>query len=331
MKAIILTQFGAPEMLQLQEAPRPTVGEPDVLVRVRAAPIGIGDTFARNFPAISPGDFSMPAPLWLFARFSFGLRHPRVRILGSEFAGDVEVVGSGVTTFKTGDAVFGYREMAMGANAEFVCISESGLLAHKPANLSYEEAASVPYGALTAMVLLRKADLQPGQRVLINGASGGIGSYAVQLAKLQGAHVTGVCATPRVGLVRALGADEVIDYTQEDFTANGQTYDLILDVRRKTTFARCKASLTPSGKLVMASFKTPELMQMLTTSRGHGRKVICALASYKQADMDELRALMEAGHLRAIIDRCYPLEQAAAAHRYFESGQRTGHVVLTVA
>ena len=209
---------------------------------------------------------------------------------------------------------------------------ENGVMAIKPANLTYEEAAVVPYGAIMALNLLRKVNIQPGQKVLINGASGGIGSAAVQIAKHFGAEVTGVCGTPRLEFVKSLGADHVIDYTVEDFTQNGETYDLIFDILGKSSFTRCKNSLKPNGILLFASFKMKQLVQMLWTSRsGSGKKVICAIAPGSVEDLNSVKELIEAGKIKAIIDRCYPMEQAAEAHRYVEEGQKKGSVVITVA
>jgi NADPH:quinone reductase-like Zn-dependent oxidoreductase len=208
-------------------------------------------------------------------------------------------------------------------------MAETATVTLKPSNLTHEEAAAVPYGTLTALGLLKKVNLQPGQKVLINGASGGIGSAAVQLAKIYGAEVTGVCSTPRLELVKALGADHVIDYTHEDFTRNGETYDLIFDILGKSSYSRCKNSLTPHGRYLLASFKMKQVFQMLWTSITGGRRVICALSLDNQANLVHIKALVEAGQIKSIIDRCYPLEQAAEAHRYIEAGQKTGHVILT--
>ena len=219
----------------------------------------------------------------------------------------------------------------MGAYAEYRCMPEDGCVAIKPANLSYAEAAVIPYGAIMALSLLRKAKIQPGQKVLINGASGGIGSAAVQLAKHFGAEVTGVCGTPRLEFVKALGAGHVIDYTQEDFTQNGETYDVIFDILGKSSFARCKDSLKPNGILLFASFKLKQLLQMLWTSKIGSQKVICALAPGSREDLMTIKELVEAGTIRAIIDKCYPLEQTAEAHRYVEEGHKQGNVVITVA
>ncbi|MBZ0306430.1 MAG: NAD(P)-dependent alcohol dehydrogenase, partial [Anaerolineae bacterium] len=196
--------------------------------------------------------------------------------------------------------------------------------------MSYEEAAAVPYGALTALTLLRKVNIQPGQKVLINGASGGIGSYAVQLAKHFGAEVTGVCSTPRMELVKALGADKVIDYTKEDFTRNGETYDLIFDILGRSSFSKCKNVLKPGGRYLLASFKMKQLFQMVWTSKIGSQKVICALSNEKQEDLLFIQELIEAGRIKSIVDRCYPLEQAADAHRYVETGYKQGSVVVTM-
>jgi len=218
----------------------------------------------------------------------------------------------------------------MGAYAEYLCIPEDGLVALKPANMTYEKATAIPYGALTALSLLRKANIQPGQKVLINGASGSIGSAAVQLAKYFGAEVTGVCGTPRLEYVKALGADKVIDYTREDFTRNGETYDLIFDILGKSSFSSCKNSLKQNGIYLLASFKMKQLLQMLWTSIRGGKKVICALSSENPKDLIFIKDLVEGGNIKSIIDRCYPLEQTDEAHRYVETGYKTGSVVITV-
>jgi NADPH:quinone reductase-like Zn-dependent oxidoreductase len=219
----------------------------------------------------------------------------------------------------------------MGANAEYLCVPEDGCVAVKPANMTYEEAAAVPYGAIMALNLLRKANIRPGQKVLVNGASGGIGSAAVQLARAYfGAEVTGVCSTPRLELVKALGAEKVMDYTQEDFTRSGETYDLIFDILGRSSFSRCKSVLKPNGIYLLASFKMKQLVQMLWTSRIGSKKVICALSSDKVEDLIFIKELIEAGKFKSIIDRCYPAEQAAEAHRYVEEGHKKGSVIITI-
>jgi len=244
MKAIVYTEYGTPDVLQIKVVEKPVPSDNEIRVRVHATSVNIGDLWARNFKEMTPSKFTMPLPLWLPAKMYFGFTKPRVNILGSEFAEKMEATNKNVKLFKVGDQVFEYHGQSMGAYAEYLCISEDGLVAIKPANMTYEEAAAVPYGALTALSLLRKANIQPGQKVLINGASGNIGAAAVQLAKYFGAEVTGVCSTPRLEFVQALGADQVIDYTQEDFTKNGETYDLIFDILGKSSFSSCKSSLT---------------------------------------------------------------------------------------
>ncbi len=328
MQAIVYTTYGSPDVLQLKEVPTPTPQEREILVRVYAHSINYGDLLARNFRAVTPRMFNMPFLMWLPARMVFGLFRPRITTLGSEFAGEVAAVGAAVTRFKPGDPVFGYLGPKMGANAEYVCMPETGIVAHKPANLSYAEAAVLPYGAVTALSVLRKTPIQAGQNVLVIGASGAIGAAAVQLAKHAGAEVTGVCSTPRVGFVQALGADHVIDYTRADFTAGGGAYDLIIDILGKRTFARCAPLLTSNGRYLRFSFKLRELFQMWWTGRRGGKQVICALAQETPADLETIRQLAEAGVITSVIDRAYPLEQTAAAHRYIEAGKHQGRVVV---
>jgi NADPH:quinone reductase-like Zn-dependent oxidoreductase len=331
MKAVVYTEYGSPDVLHMQEVATPVPNDHDVLIRVRAVSVGVGDVWARNFKSISFRNFSMPGILWLPARMSFGWNKPKNPILGSEFAGEIAAVGKSVTKFKPGDQVFGYLGQYMRANAEYLCMPETGMLSLKPANLSYEEAAAMPGGTLTALDLLRTVNIQPGQKVLIHGASGSIGSAAVQLARYYGADVTGVCSTPRVELVKALGAHRVIDYTQEDFTRNGERYDLIFDIPGKSRFSKVKGSLTGNGRLLYASFKMKQVRQMLWMSiMRRSQRVICALSSDKPADLVFIKELAEAGQLKSILDRCYPLEQAADAHRYYEQGQQTGRIVLMV-
>lgn len=328
---MIYTEYGSPDVLRLQEITKPTPQDNEILIRVHATPINYGDLTARNFANLTPGEFNMPALLYLPARMSFGWKKPQVQILGSELAGEVEAVGKQVVKFKPGDRVFAYSGMKMGANAEYLCMPQDGTVAIKPANMTYEEASAIPYGAIMALSLLRRANIQSGQKVLINGASGGIGSLVVQLAKYSGAEVTGVCGAPRLEYVKSLGADKVIDYTREDFTKNGETYDLIFDVLGRSSFSRCKNSLKPNGIYLLASFKTKPLFQMLWTSIiGSKKKVICALASEKSEDLIFIKELIEAGKIKTIIDRCYPLEQTAEAHRYVEAGHKKGNVVITV-
>ncbi len=331
MKAVVYTQYGPPEVLHLKEIEKPAPKDDEILVRNYATTVNYGDITARNFGNLSSREFNMPALLLIPARMGFGINKPRNPILGSEFAGEVEAVGKDVTRFKAGDQVFGYLGQGMGAYAEYLCMPEVGMVAIQPANMTYGEAATIPYGAIMALNLLRKVDIQPGQKVLINGASGGIGSMAVQLARYYGAEVTGVCGTPRLEYVKALGAAHVIDYTKEDFTQNGETYDLIFDVLGRSSFPRCRDSLTPNGVYLLASFKLPDLMQMLWTSiTGSSKKAICALSTEKAEDLVLIKELIEAGEVNAIIDKSYPMEQAAEAHAYVEQGHKKGNVIITL-
>jgi NADPH:quinone reductase-like Zn-dependent oxidoreductase len=331
MKAIVYTEYGPPDVLQLKEVAKPAPKEDEVLIRIYATSVNYGDLVARNFKEISPRKFNMPFLFWLLAKISFGIRKPKISILGSEFAGEVESTGKDVKSFKQGDQVFGYLGQSMGAYAEYLSVPEDGVLAIKPANMSSEEAAVVPMGAIMALYLLReKGNIQSGQKVLINGASGSIGSAAVQLAKYYGAEVTGVCSTPRLEFVKSLGADKVIDYTKEDFTQSGETYDLIFDILGKSSFSRCKSSLSQNGHCLYASFKMRQIFQMLWTSMTSSKKVICALAPGSTEDLVSVKELIEAGKIKAAIDRCFPLEQTAEAHRYVETGLKKGHIAITV-
>lgn len=330
MKAIVMSDYGPPEVLKLEEVNKPDPKDNEILVRVHAVSVNYGDIVARNFKNLTPGEFNMPFLLWFLARIQFGINKPKTTILGSEFAGEVESVGKEVKRFSAGEQVFGYLSQTMGADAEYVCMPEDGEIALKPANMTFEEAAAVPYGAITALNLLRKVNIQSGQQVLINGASGGIGSAAVQLAKSHGAEVTGVCGTPRLDFVKTLGADHVIDYTQEDFTENGETYDLIFDILGKSSFSHCKDSLKPNGVYLLASFKSGDLLQMLWTSLFGKKKVICALSSENSGDLPYIKELIEAGTIKAVIDKRFALENTADAHRYIEGGKKKGHIIITV-
>lgn len=329
MKAITYTQYGSPDVLELKEMKTPAFNNNEIRVKVSASSVNYGDLIARNFKNISPAKFNMPFIFWLIARLDFGLRKPRRQILGSEFSGEVDAVGSHVARFKKGDQVFGFLGQHMGAYARYVSMPEDGTVALKPANMTHQEAAVIPMGSIFALNLLKKANIQPGQNVLINGASGSIGSAAVQLAKYHfGAKVTGVCGALRLEFVKNLGADRVIDYTKEDFTILGQRYDLIFDVLGKSSFSKCKAALTPGGCYLLASFKMRQLFQMLLAKLGGDKKVICALASENSKDLVLIKELVEAGKIKAIIDRQFSVDQAAKAHAYVENGQKKGHVAI---
>jgi NADPH:quinone reductase-like Zn-dependent oxidoreductase len=330
MKAVYFDEFGSPDVLRFKEVTKPAPVENEILVKVKATSVNYGDLAARNFKNISPSDFNMPLFIWLIARFSFGLNKPNVHIPGCEFSGIVENVGSGVTRFTPGDEVFGYVGETMGAYAEYVKMTEKDCVALKPSNMTFEQAAVIPYGAIMALNLLHKAEIHPGQKVLIIGASGGIGSAAVQIARSMGAEVTGVCGTSRVEFVKSLGADRVVDYTREDYTQSSGTYDLIFDVLGRGDIQKCRGILKPGGIHLCASFKMKQLWNMLLTSRSD-KRLICAIAPGSQNDLLEVRQMIEEGKIKAIPTRQFSMEQAAEAHRYAESGNRLGRVGITIA
>ncbi len=329
MKAVLYTEYGSPEVLKLGEVPKPVPKDNEILIRVRATSVNYGDLAARNFKNLSSSDFNMPSPLLLLAKLAFGLTRPKRPILGSELSGDVEAVGKNVKRLKVGDRVMGYLGQTMGAYAEYLCMPETAPVVKIPAGLCYEEAAVLPYGAIMALPLLRKLNIRPGQKVLVNGASGAIGAAAVQISRHFGAEVTGVCSTPRLAFVKALGADKLVDYTKEDFTQNGETYDLIFDVLGRASFSKTKNSLAKGGVHFYVSFKTRQLLDMFQT-RDDDCRALCGLAAGILDDLFSVAELIEAGKLRAIIDKRFPLEQAAEAHQYVESGRKQGNVVITV-
>lgn len=323
MKAIVFTEYGAPDVLRLREVEKPTPGDDEVLIRTYAATVIAGDCEFRSF--------AVPLWFWLPLRIYAGLTRPkRVKILGQELAGEIESVGKHVTLFGKGDKVFAATEIGLGAHAEYKCMRADKTLALKPVNMTYEEAAAVPTGGLNALHYLRKANIRSGERVLINGAAGNIGSFAVQLAKHFGANVTAVDHAEKLDMLRDIGADHVIDYTENDFTRNGEAYDVIFDVVGRSSFRRCIRSLSRDGRYVLANPKVSSMVRGLWASATSEKKVIFQFASYKAEDLAFLKALIEAGELRSVIDRRYPLDQTAAAHAYVDSGHKAGNVVITV-
>jgi NADPH:quinone reductase-like Zn-dependent oxidoreductase len=323
MKAVIWTKYGPPDVLQIQEVPKPIPKDNELLIKVHAATVTAGDCEVRRF--------EIPMEYWLFARLWFGLRKPkRVNIPGSELAGEVESVGRDVTRFSEGDQVFGSPEMSLGAYAEYKCLPEDGCITKKPANISYEEAACIPTGGLNALHYLRKGNIQDGQRVLIIGAGGSIGTLGVQLAKSYGAYVIAVDSNRKLDMLSKIGADEVIDYTNEDYFNSGETYDVIFDIVGKGTFSRSIGLLKNKGIYLMGNPRMGERVRGRWTSMTSSKKVISKIAYYKVEDLIYLKELIEAGRIKTVIDRRYPLEQIVEAHRYVETGNKKGNVVITV-
>jgi NADPH:quinone reductase-like Zn-dependent oxidoreductase len=322
MKAIVYEKYGPPEVLHLKEVDKPTPKDNEVLIRIYATTVIKYDCWMRSCTA--------PPGFGLLMRIASGIRKPKKPILGTELAGVIETVGKDVTLFGKGDQVFGYPGMSLGAYAEYICLPEDGALATKPTNMTYEEAAAIQQGALTALFFLRKGNLQRGQKVLIFGASGGVGTAAVQIARYFGAEVTGVCSTKKLELVKSLGADKVIDYTQEDFTKSGETYDIIFDTVGKSPFSGSTRSLKNEGIYLFTTYGLVRLFRIMWLNLTSSKKAISGLLKERSEDLIFLRELIEAGRLKVVIDRCYPLEQATEAHKYVETGHKKGHVVITL-
>lgn len=323
MKTIVYQKYGSPNVLELKEVEKPTPKDDEVLIRIYATTVTATEcSFRKGKP--------------FYTRLFTGIINPKINTLGEELAGVIETVGKNVKLFKEGDEVFGTAGPNFGANAEYLCLPESGVLASKPINMSYEESASICDGILTALPFLRdKGNIQRGQKVLINGASGSVGTAAVQLASYFGAEVTGVCSTTNVELIKSLGADNVIDYTAEDFTNRGETYDIIFDTVGKISFSRCKRSLKKGGIFLEAAIGFAILPQVLWTSIVGTKKAVIAATGLRsenerKKDLIILKELIEAGKIKAVIDRSYPLEQIAEAHRYVDKGHKKGNVVITL-
>jgi NADPH:quinone reductase-like Zn-dependent oxidoreductase len=319
MKAIVYEKYGPPEVLHIRDTEKPVPEDNQVLIKVAASSVTRYDCWARSCTAHTGMGFLMQ--LW------FGIRKPKRPVLGTELAGEIEAAGKDVNRFKPGDQVYGYPGMKLGAYAEYICLPEEKV-ALKPANISPEEAASVLQGALTALFFFRKVNIQPGQKVLVLGASGGVGMYSVQLAKYHfGADVTGVCSTGKLDFVKSMGADKVIDYTEEDFTRSPDTYDVIFDTFGKSSFTAGRL-LKKDGSFLFATFGIPQLFFMLWLKLTSRKKVISPLLKETTEDLVFLRKLIEAGKLKPVIDRIYPMEKASESHRYVESGHKKGGVVI---
>lgn len=322
MKAIVYERYGPPEVLRLKEVEKPAPKNNEVLIKTYATTVTSGDWRVRSL--------NVPAGFGLIMRLVFGFSRPKQPILGSELAGVVESVGKDVSKFKVGDPVFAFSDAAMGCHAEYKCMAEDGAVAPKPSSLTFEEAAALSFGGTTALDFLRRGKLRSGERVLVNGASGAVGTAAVQLAKHSGAIVTGVCSTANVELVRSLGASHVIDYTQEDFTQNGKTYDVIVDTVGTAPFSRSKASLKEGGRLLMVLAGLPDMLLAPWVSMTSSKKVIAGPATVRVEDLRFLAELAEAGEFKPVIDRRYPFEKIAEAHCYVDTGRKKGNVAITL-
>ncbi len=317
MKAIVYTQYGTPEVLHLDEVEKPTPKDNEIRVNIRATAVNSGDWRLRKAEPFA-------------VRLMLGLTKPKIQILGSVFSGEVESVGKDVTLFSIGDQVFGHTDMRFGAYAEYLCVPEKGSVALKPDTIGHTEAATIPFGGTTALHFLRKANIKPGQKVLIYGASGAVGSTAVQLAKYFGATVTAVCSTANVDMVRSLGADTVIDYTKEDFAKSGETYDVIVETVGKIPVSKCLRSLDKKGLLILGASGMSGMLQGVWISLTSTRKVISGVISHSAEAIDFLKKLIEMGRLKPVLDRTYPLEQMAEAHAYVEKGHKKGNVAITI-
>jgi len=328
VKAYTYDRFGPPEVLTLNEVPKPVPGDHEVRVRINATTVTAGDWRVRSL--------DLPKGFGLLSRLALGFTRPRRPILGTELSGRIDATGKAVTGFQVGDEVFGFTGTHMGCHAEYRCLPVEGhgrkdeAVALKPASLGYEEAAALSFGGTTALSFFRKAKLQRGEKVLVVGASGGVGTAAVQLARHFGARVTGVCSTANLDLVRSIGAEQVIDYTKEDFTRNGERYDVIVDTAGTAPFSRCEGSLTEEGRLLVVLGALPEMLRAPWVSLTTRKKVIGGVASWGVEDLRFLAALAEAGQFRPVIDRRYRFEQMVEAHRHVDAGHKRGNVVVTV-
>ncbi len=324
MKAVVYDRYGPPDVLRLEDVERPVPKEDEVLVKIHATTVNRADVHTREANRRSGLAASV------LSRLISGLRRPRHRILGREFAGEVVAVGAAVSEFAVGDRVFGLGGLTFGAHAEFMCIRENARIAQMPAGMSFEEAAPICDGALNALMCLKEADVRKGRRILIYGASGAIGTAGVQLARYFGADVTAVCGTKNLELVKSLGADRVIDYTKEDFTKNGQTYDVIFDAVGKRSFKQCRDSLEPGGLYLPTDGAVNILLALMPSRKGAKRVVFQLPPRQPKKDVVFLKELIEAGKFRPVIDRTYPLEDVIEATRYVETEQKVGNVVLTI-
>lgn len=322
MKAIVYERYGPPEVLQLKEVEKPTPKDNEVLIKTHATTVTAADWRVRSL--------NVPAGFGFIMRLVFGITRPKQPILGSELAGEIESVGKDVSKFKVGDQVFAFTDASLGCYAEYKCMPEDGVMALKPPNLTYDEAAALSFGGTTALDFFRRGKLQSGERVLINGASGGVGTAALQIAKHFGADVTAVCSTANVELVRSLGANHVIDYTKEDFTRNGETYNVIVDTAGTAPFSRSTDSLKEGGRLILLVAGLPAMLQIPWVSMTTSKKIIAGPATGRAEDLRFLAGLAEAGEFKPVIDRHYPFKQITEAHHYVDTGRKKGNVIITL-
>ena len=318
MKAIVYTKYGSPDVLRFKEVEKPTPKDNEVMIRIHATTVTAADCLMRRGET-------------LISRLFLGFRKPRRKILGTELAGEIESMGKDVKRFEIGDQVYGFTGFGLGTYSEYTCMPENGSLVKKPNNMAYDEAAAVVDGASTALFFLKdKANIQSGQKVLILGASGSIGTFAVQIASYFGGEVTGVCSSTNLELVKLLGADNVIDYTKEDFTKNGETYDIIFDTVGKSSFSNCKGSLEKNGKYLLTSGGLKSRVLMLWTSLVGHKKVISSMSLEKTEALIFIKKLIEAEKIKLVVDKCYKLEQIAKAHDYVEKGHKRGNILISV-
>ncbi len=323
MKAVVYTEYGSPDVLQLKEVEKPNPKNDEVLIKVHAAEATKADCEMRSF--------NFPVKwFWLPLRIAMGLIKPKKQILGGYFAGEIESVGKDVSKFKKGDQIFGCTRLRFGAYGEFMCLPTSYTLVPKPCNVTFEEAAAVPLGGLNALHFLRKADVRKGEKVLVNGAGGSIGTFGVQIAKAMGAEVTAVDSTLKEEMLRRIGADHFFDYTKEDFTKSTQTYDVIFDMVAKSSFSKCVKALNPKGRYLMANPRLSDMLRSALTSKFTDKIVVFMFAGEKEEELMALKEMIEEGKIQPIVDKIFPLEQAPEAHRRVEAEQRLGPVVISM-
>lgn len=321
MKVITCTKYGPPEVLRIEEIPKPVPNDNEILIKIHASTVTMGDSEMRRL--------KIPAPFGTLIRLAFALKNPK-KILGQELSGEVEAIGKSVTKFKVGDKVFAPTDMSLGAHAEYKCMKETLPMAHIPNNMSYQEAATIPTGGLNGLHFLKAGEVKASDRILINGAGGSIGTYATQIAKSMGVEVTCVDSADKLEILTSIGADYVIDYKTQDFRENNKTYDAIIDIVGSCKIADTMQSLSDKGRFVMGNPRIPETLKGMFVSKKNGKKAVAALADYKVEAMLYLKELIEAGKVKAVIDKVYPLEQMADAHRYVDSGKKKGNLVIKV-